>query len=57
MTESDNRLSQVDRVTWILAAICMAAACYLTAMSGMIDLGAAHHDAFCPDHGWAVSNA
>lgn len=54
MTKSDNTPGRADRIAWTFAAVCMAAACYLMAMNGMIDLGAAAHDAFCPDHGWAV---
>ncbi|WP_428152469.1 hypothetical protein [Brevundimonas sp.] len=54
MTESDNTPGRADRIAWIIAALCMAATCYLMAMNGMIDLGAAAHDAFCPDHGWAA---
>ena len=57
MTRSDNTPGRADRITWTVAAICVAAACYVTAMNGMIDMGAAAHDAFCPDHGWAVARA
>ena len=54
MTESDNTPSRADRITWTLAALSLAAWLVVMAINGMIDLGAAAHDAFCPEHGWAV---
>lgn len=54
MTIGDNRPGLADRVGWTIAAIAMAGACSLMAMNWMVDLGAAAHDAFCPEHGRLV---
>ena len=54
MRGNDFRPSRSDRISWTLAAVCMAGACDLMAMTAMIDVGAAAHDAFCAEHGWAV---
>lgn len=54
MTLGDNRPGPADRTSWTFAAIALAAACFLMAMNGMVDLGAAAHDAFCPEHGRLV---
>lgn len=43
--------------TWIALSVIAAAFLYITANSYALELGAAHHDAFCPEHGWAVSPA
>lgn len=55
MTKTENSPSRADKMAWGMAGIFMAMAAYLTAMTWMIDLGAAAHDAFCGDHGWTVS--
>lgn len=39
---------------WIALAVIGAAFLYAAANTYALELGAAHHDAFCPDHGWAV---
>ena len=54
MTKVDKTPSRASRMGWAIAALFAAGACYLTAMTWMVDLGAAHHDAFCPEHGWSV---
>lgn len=42
---------------WIAWGVIGAGFLYLAANSYALELGAARHDAFCPDHGWAVSPA
>lgn len=42
---------------WIAFAVISAGSLYLAANIYALELGAAHHDAFCPDHGWAVAAA
>jgi hypothetical protein len=54
MTRSETAPNRADRITWTVTALCLAGWCVIVAMNGMIDLGAAAHDAFCPEHGWAV---
>jgi hypothetical protein len=56
MTKTDTRPSRADQIAWAMAATFMALAAYLMAMTWMIDLGAAAHDAFCTDPGVAVSH-
>ena len=54
MTESDTTPSRADRVNWTIAALSLAVWLVVMAMNGMIELGEVAHDAFCPDHGWAI---
>ncbi|WP_269514228.1 hypothetical protein [Brevundimonas subvibrioides] len=54
MTGNDTTPGKADRVTWTVTTICVAAMLVLMALNGMIELGSAAHDAFCPEHGWAV---
>ena len=39
---------------WIAWSVIGAAFLYLAANAYALDLGAVHHDAFCPEHGWTV---
>lgn len=39
---------------WIAWGVIAAVFLYILLMQGALDLGVAHHDAFCPEHGWAV---
>lgn len=39
---------------WIAWGVIGAGFLYLAANTYAMELGAAHHDAFCPDHGWAA---
>lgn len=39
---------------WIAWGVVGAGFLYLAAMSYALELGAVQHDAFCPEHGWAV---
>lgn len=39
---------------WVAYGVIAAGFLYILLMQGALDLGAAHHDAFCPEHGWAV---
>lgn len=54
MTRSDRMPGRADRIGWAITIVCLLGTGYLMAMSGMMDAGAAAHDAFCPEHGWAV---
>ena len=54
MIESDGRPGRADRVTWTITALCVAGMLVTMAMNGMVEVGEVAHDAFCPDHGWAV---
>lgn len=54
MTNSNRHPGRADIVTWSITIACLALTCLTMAMTSMIDLGAKAHDAFCPDHGWAV---
>jgi len=54
MTKSDTAPSRADRIALTFAALGLAAWCMVSAMNGMIDLGAVAHDAFCPEHGRLV---
>jgi len=54
MTKSSGKHSSADTVLWTLTILSLSAMLYLMALNGMIDLGAAAHDAFCAEHGWAV---
>jgi hypothetical protein len=47
--------TQMGAGMWIAWGVIAAAFLYATANTYAINLGAAHHDAFCPDHGWAVT--
>ncbi len=47
---------RTDRITWSITAVCVAAMLLAMAVNGMVGLGEVAHDAFCPDHGWAVSS-
>lgn len=42
---------------WIAYGVIAAGFLYIALNSYALDLGAAHHDAFCPEHGWASSQA
>ena len=42
---------------WIAFAVISAGFLYLAANSYALELGAAQHDAFCPEHGWAAPRA
>lgn len=46
--------SRVSTATWIAYTLVIAGFLYIAAKSYALELGAAHHDAFCPEHGWAV---
>ena len=54
MIGSDNTPGRVDKVTWTVTAVCVAGMLVIMAMNGMIEFGEVAHDAFCPEHGWAV---
>lgn len=42
---------------WIAWGVIGAGLLYLAANIYALELGAARHDAFCPDHAWAVASA
>lgn len=52
MMRSHGRRS--DQITRTVTVLCLAVMAVLMAMNGMVELGATAHDAFCPEHGWAV---
>lgn len=54
MTKSENRPGGADRISWTVTAVCVAGMLAVMAMNGLVELGSVAHDAFCPDHGWAV---
>ena len=54
MTKTDWTPSRGDLISVSITGVCVALMLVLSAMNGMVDLGAVAHDAFCPDHGWAV---
>lgn len=54
MTENDTTPGRADRITLTFAAFALAAWLVVSAMNGVVELGAVAHDAFCPEHGWAV---
>ena len=49
--------TRIGTGVWMACGVIGAAFLYLAANTYALDLGAAHHDAFCPDHGWAVPQA
>ena len=57
MRKSAKAMSTGDQVAWGLTAGCLLLTGLLTLMTYAMDLGAASHDAFCPEHGWAVPHA
>lgn len=48
------RKTRMETGAWIAYGVIAALFLYIAANSYALDLGAAHHDAFCPEHGWAV---
>ena len=54
MTRAKATRGSIDTVRWIVTILALCVMIYLMAASAMIELGAAAHDAFCPEHGWAV---
>lgn len=54
MTRNDNTPGRADLIAWSITIVCLALMGLAMAANGMIDAGAAAHDAFCPEHGWAV---
>ena len=57
MTRAKITSGSVDTVLWIVTILAQFVMIYFMAASAMIELGAAAHDAFCPEHGWAVGRA
>ncbi|MGV3577533.1 hypothetical protein [Brevundimonas sp.] len=57
MTKSDWMPSRGDLISLSITGVCVALVLVLWAMNGMMELGEVAHDAFCPDHGWAVTGA
>ena len=51
------RKTRMGTVAWIAYGVIAAGLLYIAANSYAMDLGAAHHDAFCPDHGWAAEGS
>ena len=47
---------RVPAGAWIAWSVIGAGFLYLSAHAYALELGAAHHDARCPDHGRAVSD-
>ncbi len=39
---------------WMAWGVIAAGYLFIAANSYALELGAVHHDAFCPEHGWAV---
>lgn len=54
MTRAKRKHGSADSVLWAVTLLALCAMTYLMAMNAMVDLGAAAHDAFCTEHGWAV---
>lgn len=54
MTKSNWMPSRGDVISLSVTSVCVALMLVMGAMNGMMELGEVAHDAFCPDHGWAV---
>ena len=54
MMKNDFMPGGTGRITWRVTAVCVAAMLAMMAVNGTVEIGEAAHDAFCPDHGWAV---
>ena len=57
MTAGSRAKARMSTGAWIAYGVLAAGFLYIAANIFALDLGAAHHDAFCPDHGWAVGQA
>lgn len=54
MIKSSYFPGQADIIVVSVMLACLALWGAALAINGMIDLGAAAHDAFCPAHGWII---
>jgi|GEM_PF-5250158 len=46
--------ARIGSGSWIAWSAIAAGFLFIALNSYALELGAAHHDAFCPEHGWAV---